>query len=591
MRCAAMALALGAGPAAQAQQPAGQSDDTTRRAALQAGLGFTDPGSGAALAQVKPGQPFRVEVTLRSLTGALPRELLPMAWIRPVALSDLPCTETAAAFRATGQGSAGSVDLNGLLIGILTEDDALTMLDPERNVGSANLVRAERFSERPAAMIADDADGSFILSLPRAGQVIAWSAMADPVVLASGLDRPGALAPRAQGGAWVIEEGTGDLLALRGGTPSLRLPLGARQIETAGERLAVLGAGRVRLLDADGAELIGHDAPDARAVTLLSAPPGAADRGTALLWLEPGMLALSWLDAPASVIRIALGHGHDRIAVSPGGRYAFAFGGGARLSVVDLALGRVVQVVGSASAVAEMVFLDRAAVMRTADGTLAGVMDLRMIKPGEEAVIGQFALGDGPPPGDGAALLTPLLPEDQVLVISAPRYTGFVLNAGHGTSGKPPMESIPLRGGTPRIVRALDRGLREQAPGLFTTIARLPMAARYELIVSAGIGEASFCAPVPMEVPAIPPEALPGRIQLERGAGGLRLRLADGTGQPLAHARGRLLVTSLAGNWRSRAEFTTDAEGRMIGPMQLPAPPLAIVVESDGGSFDPLVVE
>ena len=573
----ASCLLAGAAPAQQA------APDDARRAALQATVRFTDL-DGAGLDKVAPLLPFRVEVTLTSRSGALPRGLRPMAWIRPVALSDLPCTEAAAAFRATGRGSAGTVDLNGLLIGVLTEDDALTMLDPERNLGTANLVSAARLPERPAAMIVDDRTGQFVLSLPGAGEVRGVPPLGAPVVLASGLAAPGALAARPQGGAWVIE-GDGDLLALGDGAPRL-LAQGVRAMQAAGDRLAVLTADAVLLLDADGRALIRHPAAHTAAVAALA----SAD-GRALLWLEGTTLALSWEDAPAQIIRIPLGRGHDGLAVSAAGRYAFAFGGGTEVSVVDLALGRVVQVVGSASPVVEIAFLREAAVMRTADGTLAGVMDLRMIHPGSEAVVGQFTLGAGAAPSAGAVLLAPLETEDQMLAVHAAGFTGFVLNATHGTSGKPPMEAMALRGGIPRIVRALDRGLREAAPGRFTTLARLPMAAPYELVVSAGVGEASFCAPVPMDLPPPDPRALPGTVLPEAGEDGIRLRLSDGAGHPLAGARGDLLVTALMGNWRDRISFQTDAEGRTLASYRLPKPPLAIVVESGEGRFQPLIME
>ncbi|WP_220185100.1 hypothetical protein [Paracoccus sp. S1E-3] len=561
--------------------PAGAQTDA-RRAAMQAQVRFADL-RGGALNQVLPGQPFRVEVTLTSLTGGLPRGLQPMGWIRPVALSDLPCAEAAAAFRATGRGSAGTVDLNGLLLGVLTEDDALTMLDPERNLGTANLIAAERLPERPAAMVADKTAGRFIVSLPKAGQVLALQPMAEPAVLGRGLDAPGALAANPLGGTWVIE-GDGDLLLLQDG-PARRFARDVRAMDAAGDRLALLGRD-VMLLDPAGKVLIRHPAASARAVAAL-----AGDQGRALIWLSGQDLALTWEDAPDRVIRIPLWRSHDGIAVSPAGRFAFAFGGGSEVSVVDLALGRVVQVVGSASPVAEIAFLRNAAVMRTADGTLAGVMDLRMIKPGTAPVVGQFPLGSGPAPSAGAQLLVPLGAEDQVLAVHAAGFTGFVLNATHGTSGKPPMEAIPLRGGIPRIVRALDRGLREDAPGRFVTVARLDQAARYELVISAGLGEAAFCAPLPMPLPAPSPQDLPGTISTEPEDTGIRLRLSDAAGQPVAQARGHLLVTSLVGNWRDRMEFQTDSDGRTRDSYPLPAPPLAIVVESDAARFDPLIME
>ncbi len=580
------AVALAAGLAGAPIGGNAQSPD--RRAPLEAGISFTAP-DGAPLARITPGQPFRVELSLTSITGSLPRALRPMAWIRPVALSDLPCTETAAAYRATGRGSAGTVDLNGLVFGILTQDEALTILDPERSVGTANLVSAQRFDEAPAAMIADEVAGRFILSLPQSGRVVAVAPMGPVQDLAMGLAQPDALAPHPFGGVWVLEKGSGDVLIVGDKGVTARLPLNARAIAVAGNRLAVLALDQVALLDPQGTALI-RQAGQAAAVAA-----SASDQGAALLWLTGDRLRIAWADAPDAPLEIPLHRRHDRLAVSPDGRFAFAFGGGAEVSVVDLSLSRVVQVVGHASPVAEVAFLSGAAFLRTGDGAMAGIMDLRMIKPGAQPVVGQFALGATSAPDPGAALLAPMQPEDQMLVVNAPGFTGFVLDTSHGTSGKPPMEAIPLRGGIPHIVRALDRGLRRsmaQASGTerFTTAARLPMAAEYEIVVSAGIGEASFCAPVPVDAPPPAPAALPGTALAERTAAGWQLLLRDGAGKPFAGHSGRLTVTSLIGNWRGRMDFQTNAEGRTAA-YALPPPPLAILIESDGPGFAPLVME
>ena len=84
--------------------------------------------------------------------------------------------------------------------------------------------------------------------------------------------------------------------------------------------------------------------------------------------------------------------------------------------------------------------------------------------------------------------------------------------------------------------------------------------------------------------------ALPGTALAQRTAAGWQLLLRDGAGKPFAGHSGRLTVTSLIGNWRGRMDFQTNAEGRTAA-YALPPPPLAILIESDGPGFAPLVME
>lgn len=583
------ALALLAGGAAAQPAP-------DLRAPLSAATRFLN-ADGTAADAIRPGQPFQIQVALRSETGGLPRGIAPMAWLRPVADSDLPCAETAAAYRATGRAAAGSVDLNGLVLGVLNRDGALTVLDPDRSLGTANLVSAHRFSGPQVSMATDAAGGVFLVADADAGTVTAVPPLGDPAVLARGLARPGAIQPAPDGGAWLIEEGSGDLLRVTRDGITLRLAVKARGLAVAGRSVAVLAPDRVLMLDGQGR--IRHDlpAPGARAVGLRPGQ-GAGQGGDALLWLAGGMLHVLWPDAGDEAVRIPVDPAHDRLAADPGGRFVLAFGGGGgRISVVDLARSRVVQAIGSTAPVAEIAFIPGTAFLRTGDGATVGIMDLRLAAPGREAAIGQKAIG---PPGtqdaadpdrDGDALLVPLLPEPALLAVHAGSYTGFVLDAGHATSGKPPMEALRLRGGIPRQVRALDAGLRERAPGLFVATARLPQAVPYELVVSAGVGEASFCAPVPVRAAPLAPADLPGTVLLRRQGARLSLRLLDGAGQPVANRSGRLIFQSLTGNWRGASDFSTGPDGVVDRPFPAFPAPVAVTVLLAGQDFAPLVME
>lgn len=556
---------------------------------LTAQVRFTAPG-GADLARVEPGQPFDVVLDFTAQVGSVPGDLAPMAWLRERGPGDLPCGETAAAYRATGRASIGSVDLNGVVLGVAARDGAFTVLDPQRALGTANLLAARRFDGPPAAVAADPSAGQFLVSLPDAGQVLAMTPYGQVQVLAEGLDRPGALVPAASGGAWLLEDGTGRVL--RPGR-DLRLDLGARAIAGDGGtepsgRLAVLSRDRLLVLGDDGAQVLSAPAPGATAIGL---------NRDAALWLSPDALHLLWLDAPDQAQAIPLPGHFDRMAVSPEGRMVFLHARDRTgFAVVDLALGRMVQGADTDSPVAEVAFLPGTAVLRLADGSTVGVMDLRRIQPGTEAVVGRTAIGPAQPLADArdAMLLAPLLPEPAVLAVHAGSYAGFVLDGRHAISGKPPMEAMRLRGGIPRIVRALDRGLRPTGPGRFTAAARLPRPGAWELVVSAGIGQMAFCAALPTPSAAQTTALVPGRIQPQAdGRGGVRLRLATGDGAPAAGVSGVLDLAALTGNWRIRQRFDTDAAGVTTQSWNLRSRLPLVVTARAGtpGGFVPLVLE
>ncbi|CAM3226693.1 hypothetical protein SAMN04488021_12819 [Paracoccus aminovorans] len=563
------------------------------KAPLTAGLRLTDPASGAALAQVQPGQPFDVQLEFRAQVGSVPTDLAPLAWIRQRGPGDLPCAETAAAYRAAGRAALGSVDLNGIVLGMVARDGAFTVLDPQRALGTANLLTARRFDPPPSALAADPRSGAFLLALPGAapgqGLALALDPYGQPRLLAEGLQRPAALVPAASGGGWLLDAGAGTVLRLDRGAPQ-PMAAGARAIAgdagTRGTgRLAVLAGDELLVLRDDGAVQLRSPAPGALAVAL---GPEAA------LWLDPEALHVVWLDAPDAAQRIALPGAFDRLALSPEGRMAFLFARDRTgFAVADLALGRVVQGAATDSPVAEVGFLPGTAVLRLADQSGVGVMDLRRIAPGHEAVVGHVALGPPRPAAEArdAALLAPYLPEPVMLAVHADSYSGFVVDRRHAISGKPPMEALRLRGGIPQMLRALNRGLRPLGSGRFVTTTRLPGPGDWELVVSAGIGQMAFCAPVPTPPTPAAAQAQPGRISPEADAAGrIRLRFLAGDGRPAAGLSGMVELAALTGNWRQRQPFSTDAGGLSAESYDL-APHVPLVVTAGGAGFEPLVLE
>lgn len=584
------AAALAALMALAAAIPA--AAESERRAALSATVAFATP-EGQPLAEIAPGQAFRIEVALASATGAVPPGTPLLGWLRPMLPGDLPCAETAAAWRATRQGSTGSVDLNRQLLGVANEDGSFGIVDPRRNVGTANLVAAHRFDAPPTAIAAVAGRGAFLMSFAAEGVVREVPVIGEPRVVAAGLDRPGEILQPTPEANLVLERGTGDLLLLgepdQGGV-ARRLRLGARAATAGQDAVAALAGDEVLLIAADGSDRARYSAPGAAA---------AAPVRDGVAWIDGQTLGVGWLDGGA-LQAIVLPHRYSQLAVAPDGRRLLAFGAGeAEVAIVDLAVGRVVQLVGGYPPVTEVGFLPDTAFLLLGDDSAVGVVDLRLARPGAPPVVGKVALGPPSPPPSSAAvtprsLLAPLLPEPSLLAVHAGSFTGFIVDATHATSGRPPMEAVALRGGIPQSVAVLDRGLREAEPGRFRAVAALPAPGPFELVVSAGIGQMSFCAPLPVAVAAAGPEAdAPGRIQPLAAGDGVRLRLVDAAGAPLADIAGRLAVSALDGNWRAAASLATDGLGLSRQAYDLPAGrALVVTAEIAGGpTLLPLLLE
>ncbi len=156
------------------------------------------------------------------------------------------------------------------------------------------------------------------------------------------------------------------------------------------------------------------------------------------------------------------------------------------------------------------------------------------------------------------------------------------------------MEAVRLRGGVPRSVAALDRGLRSLGGGRFSAVTAIPRPGEWELVVSAGIGQVTFCARVPATPPPEAAAAEPGRLRAEpAGAGRIRLRLSAADDAPVAGVDGRVDFSTLAGNWRSSRPFATDAAGLTRESYALAgALPVVVQVRTPSGpGFLPFVIE
>jgi hypothetical protein len=359
-------LAAAGGAGAEDLRPAIEA--TVRFAALD----------GAPLAEVRPGAPFRIAVTLDNrLGGALPPGLALAGWLRRIVPGDLSCGEAARAFLATGRLPTDAVPLNGPVLAVAAAGGGLTVADPDLDLASANLIGATRFDEAPAALLADPALRQFVAVLSGAGRVVAVEPFGAALrVLAEGLDRPTAAFAAPDGAVWVLEgAGARRLVRVPPGGPPEELGEGLRGLAGAAHLVATWSAEEVRLRETGtGAARIVQAAPGVRAAV----PVGAHAGVPALAWIgADGDLSLAWADAPDSPLRLSLPGPARRLEASPDGRWILAHdpdGGPAWL--VDLARSRVHQSIAAEAPISEAVFAGRSLFLLLSDQSAVGVVDL-----------------------------------------------------------------------------------------------------------------------------------------------------------------------------------------------------------------------
>ena len=568
---------------------------------------------GQPLAAIAPQDPVQIRVSISSgLGGGPPSGLELFGWLRRMDASDLPCGQAAEAFMRTGRLPNGTIFLNDPVIGVLTEDRAFTVTDPDFSLASANILGATML-ETDAATLRSDASGRrFLLALPDQGRVQAIGPAGDEMGAITGLDRPQD-ASGAGDGAVIVLEGDGDLLriAADGTRQGLAAGIAALRPSTDPDWLAALAADRAVLVDTRRGSIHTQLAAKGLRDAAALAETGAAPFGMALL--TGAGVAIHYLDAPEIAQPIPLPgpdpHPATQIAAAPGGRVALAWSpAGGPVHVIDVARGRLVRSVRANAPISEVAFSQSSAFLMLASQTHVGALDLDAIARGDMAEFREILIGTASPaPGHARQLLAPLWPLDGMLAVHADSYQGYRIMESSTMGDAPAMTATSLRGGIPRLVATLDRSFHEGPKGIFQTVASLPGPGRFELVATTGLGALSFCTELPVAQPQGPATMATGRLSIHpeagansvgansagaNSAGAIRLALTDAEGRPREGLTGRVTFTALTGSWRANAPLRTGKGGVSDLAFALPALD-AVLIRVDMGDehFAPLLWE
>lgn len=565
--------------------------------ALRVNIAVTDL-QGQPLTEPQPGTAFQVEVEFDSEVGSdAPRGLDLFAWARRTEDAGTSCNEAARAYLATERSlPLGTVDLSGSVLAVLTDDAALSLVNPHFQLASANILAATILPERIDRILPDPWLRRVIAMSKQEGSVWAMHAAGGSAELVV-TDQKALMDvfPAPDGRLWILADGQ---IGPVGGpfAPATRaLPSGT------GRYIATWTDDDAAIVDLSVGGRTDFPQPQ-----IIAARPIENIEGelSGLVALTPEGVVMRWLDAPSTRTLVPIPPGFSRLDIDPAGRLAVLHDPQMNdVAVVDIARGHLAQVIVSSPPVSEVGFTSRDLFLLSADQSRVATIPLSSIQKGAPVRFEESSIGRGAPdwrsePG----LLVPLVFEDAMIAVHPSSYTAFRLHGTTTTGAKPsmlsgaargalpPMFSVTLRGGVPRQVVAIDRGFTEVAPGRFQAVMALPDDHGYELVGTTGLGGMSFCA---LLTPGTRPEAPPdGQVALISNDTGWRLQFQDEDGRPLPY-RGHVLIVGLQGGWRSQSLITADETGLSRDVLRLPeGEPFAVVPQSHATrNFQPLTME
>lgn len=550
---------------------------------------------GTPKSQIGVNEPFLIRTAIASgFSDKPPAGLSLFGWLRRIGDTDLPCGQSAEAFQRTGRLPTGTIFLNDPVIGVITQDDALILSDPEFSLASANIVSALKFASRPSAIVSDHGNRRFLIAFPDEGKIIGIGPSGNEVLAITGLTRPTNVAAAPDGRALaLLADGSlmlGDATGLRqvaSGVKALRPSIDPRwTVAVTQDEAALIDAQSgtvVQTLAASGLQ-------DAAVLKALDAAEPFA-----LALLTQDGAAIHYLDAPEFGTPIALAPGATRLAASPRGRVLLAWSPQrGKVNVIDVARSRLVRAVGANSAFSEVSFSDETAFLMLESQTHVGALDLNAIARGEDAAFREIQIGNAAPPSDAQRqLLAPLWPMEGMLAVHAESYQGYRIMDGSVMGDAPAMTATSLRGGIPRLVATLDRSFVEASPGVFETTASLPGPGRFELVATTGLGALSFCAEVPVSDPDGPTDLKTGKLRMMPDGDTMRFTALGPDGTPRRGLDGQITFSALVGGWRATAPFATDAQGISRAAYALPRyAEIVVRLETDDMiAFEPLLME
>jgi YVTN family beta-propeller protein len=551
------------------------------------------PGSGPP-GIFHAGETVRIRFTLADATGTPLTALSPGAWVdvkQTSATDDKACTAKIAAFVGGGTLSDPALSLNSYVVATLNDDASLSVLDPAGGFGGTRLLTMVPLASPAEDWALTEDQTRLYAALPAAGEVAVIDTSSWTV--ARHIPIPGAARVALEPGEqrlWVLSPTALIAIDLSMGRPT-PVAIGAGP-----HRIAFTAEGRkAYVTNSDGTVSVVDTAALRETKRLpLGHPPSAI----ALSPLARAAYIVSAMDGTVTVLdtehdtvvaTLTAEKGLGEIRFAPGGRYGFLLNPEHDLvHVIDAAAQRIVQTGKVEREPDQVVFSDTIAYIRHRGSE--NVLMIPLAKIGEEGQplpVGDFpggraAFGAGVKPSVADGLVK--VPGMGAMLVANPAdRTVYFYKEGMAA----PMGELENRPRAPRAVLAVDRSLRERAPGVYETTAVLPRAGLFDIAFFLPAPRLVHCFPLRVEPKsgtttpsparqiAIEPllDGLPGGRLTAGVSAVLRARLTDHTtGQAISGVADlSVAVLATGSNWSFHQAAAARADGIYELPFQVPA--------------------
>lgn len=535
---------------------------------------------------LREGDEVAVTVAITDEASGKPMSgVFPNAWMsrqgnaRPAAADAKRCRSRVASFASGSLFSRPDLDLNVYHVLALNADPTITVVDPHFAFGGTQLLALVQLRS-PGEDWALSADQSLLfVSLPDSGIVsvidtLRWTTVRNLEVGPS----PRRIV-RQQDGAFVWVATDDGVAAVHGDGSGVafRIATGAGPHDLAlasDNRFAFVtnrDAGTTSVIDIHTRQKTADVASGKSPVTVAYSSRSAmayvgSDADGAITVIDPRQ--------PTAPRAIAASAGLRQIRIAPSGGHVFAVNPTANVvQIIDAALNRLVQTADIQGGPFEVTFTTDLAYVRQLRSELVTMIPLTGIGGGQPVAVADFPGGERP-----FGVRTRATPADGVVQAPGERAV-LVANAGdraiyyYQEGMAAPMGNFNNYSHEPRAVMVVDRTLREAAPGVYRTAARLARPGSYDLALLVNAPRLIACFDVRVDVnpvleaqrrPAVrlEPVAVPSLVRVGEPVT-LRVRIVDSaTGRAREGLTDvRALISLAPGQWQARAPLRALGEG------------------------------
>ena len=520
-----------------------------------------------------------------SATGNALSGLNPAAWLSLVRKGEQTnskdCAERVQTLLGGGFLARAELDLNVYHVLALNADPTITVVDPLFGYGGTRLLALIQLkSPGQDWVITSDQDKLFV-SMPAANQVAvidtgSWSVAANIDV---GLG-PARLALQPdEAYLWVSCEANAQssiaVVNPRGMKTVARFPTGKGRHEIAfsdDNRFAFItnhDAATVSVIDVR------------RLIKKADVPVGSKPTSIAFSKLaqaayvsndDGGTIVAISSPEHEVIARIKAEPGLGQIRFAPGDRLGFVLNSATnKVYILDAALNRIVQKADTEKTPDQLAFTSKLAYVRHRDSEIVFMIPLNEVgNEGKPVPVVDFPGGQNPLGKTSkpslADSIVPAAEDSAVLVANPADQTIYYYQEGMAA----PMGNFSNYGREPRAVLIVDRSLREREPGTYFSVARLPQAGPYKIVMFINSPRVVACvdffiAPNPEHAAPAAPRIEPVTTQSSVEPGKqiqMSFRITDSaTGKPITDLKDVLALTFSVGVWQDRRLIEHVGEG------------------------------